>query len=51
MKQNTWAIKDNFANMYENVYEMMIEAGTAEKVEEEIQYETGLPSQVSSYQA
>ena len=30
--------------MYENVYETMVEAGIAEKVEEDIQYETGLPS-------
>jgi hypothetical protein len=36
--------KENFTNMYGNAYEMMVEAGIAEKVEEEIQYETGLPS-------
>ena len=31
-------------NMYENVYERMVEAGIAEKEDEEIVYEAGLPS-------
>ncbi len=44
MKRNTRVTKDDFTNQYENVYEMMVEAGIAEKVEEEIQYETGLTS-------
>jgi hypothetical protein len=37
VKQNTWVTKENFTNMYENVYETMVEAGIAEKVEEEVQ--------------
>jgi hypothetical protein len=43
-KRNTWVTKDNFQNMYENVYKEMVKAGVAEKEEENIKYETGLPS-------
>jgi len=43
-KRNTWVTKENFQNMYENVYQEMVKAGIAEEKEEEIQYETGLPS-------
>jgi len=35
-KRNTWVTKENFVNMYENVYEEMVLAGIAEKKEEEI---------------
>jgi hypothetical protein len=30
--------------MYENIYEMMVEAGIAEKKEKELQYKAGCPS-------
>jgi hypothetical protein len=43
-KRNTWVTKENFQNMYENVYEERVKAGIAEEKEEEIEYETGLPS-------
>jgi hypothetical protein len=43
-KRNTWVTKDNFQNMYENVYKEMVKAGVAEEKEENIEYETGLPS-------
>jgi hypothetical protein len=43
-KRNTWVTTENFQNMYESVYEAMVTAGVAEKGEEEITYETGLPS-------
>jgi hypothetical protein len=42
VKRNTWVTKDNFLNMYTNVYETMVEAGVAEKLEQEIQHEEGL---------
>ena len=32
VKRNTWVTKENFSNMYENIYETMVEAGIAEKV-------------------
>jgi hypothetical protein len=44
VKRNTWVTKDNFLNMYTNVYETMVEAGVAEKLEQEIQHEEGLPT-------
>jgi hypothetical protein len=43
-KRNMQVTKENFINMYENVYEEMVLAGIAEKKEEEIEYGTGLPS-------
>jgi hypothetical protein len=44
VKRNSWVTRENFKNMYENVYERMVEAGIAEKEEIEMQYEEGLPS-------
>jgi hypothetical protein len=43
-KRNTCVTKENFQNMYENVYEAMVKAGIADEKEEEIEYETSLPS-------
>jgi hypothetical protein len=43
-KRRTWVTRENFINMYENVYERMVEAGIAEKKDTEIKYEAGLPS-------
>ncbi len=43
-KRNTWVIKDNFTNMYENVYQTMVEAGIAKIVEDKIQYDHEMPS-------
>jgi hypothetical protein len=43
-KWNTWVTKENFVNMYENVYKEMVLVGIAEKKEEDIEYGTGLPS-------
>jgi hypothetical protein len=42
LKRRTWVKTENFKNMYENVYKMMVEAGIAEVVEEAIQHEAGL---------
>lgn len=42
-ERRAWVSMDNFKNMYENVYERMVEAGMAEKEVSEINYETGLP--------
>jgi hypothetical protein len=30
-KRSTWVTRENFQNMYENVYERMVEAGIAKK--------------------
>ena len=43
-KRRTWVTRDNFLYMYENVYVRMVEAGIAEKEDEEIVYVEGLPS-------
>jgi hypothetical protein len=43
-KRNTWVAKENFVNMYENVYEAMVAAGIAEKEKQEIEYETRVHS-------
>jgi hypothetical protein len=32
----TWCTEDNFSNMYNSVYEAMVEAGVAIKHEEEV---------------
>ena len=44
IKRRTWVRRENFENMYENIYNEMVEAGIAEELEEEISYEKGLPS-------
>ncbi len=44
IKRRTWVTRENFENMYENVYATMVEAGIAEEVQEAIQYDTGLPT-------
>jgi hypothetical protein len=31
MKRSTWVTSVNFESMFENIYEMMVEAGIAEK--------------------
>jgi hypothetical protein len=46
-KRNTWVTKENFQNIYENNYEEMVKAGIAEEKEEEIEYETSLPSRLT----
>ena len=45
-KRNTWVTKENFVNMYENVYEEMVLAGIAEKKEEEIEYLTYIATKI-----
>jgi hypothetical protein len=42
VKRNSWVTRENFKNVYENVYKRMVETGIAEKDEIETQYE-GLP--------
>jgi hypothetical protein len=44
LKQRTWVTAENFENMYNNIYNTMVEVGIAEKVEEAIQYDAGLPT-------
>jgi hypothetical protein len=44
VKRRTWVTKENFENMYENVYKTMVEAGVAEELEEAIQLDAGLPT-------
>ncbi len=42
IKRRTWVTSENFANMYENVFNIMVEAGIAKVVDEAIQHEVGL---------
>ena len=42
IKRRTWVKSENFENMYQNIYEHMVEAGIAEYVEDAIKYDTGL---------
>jgi hypothetical protein len=44
IKRRTWVTRENFENMYENIYATMVEAGVAEELTEPIQYEDGLPT-------
>jgi hypothetical protein len=44
VKRRTWVTRENFENMYNNVYQTMVEAGVAEEVSKQIQHEAGLPS-------
>ena len=44
IKRRTWVKAENFENMYQNIYEHMVEAGIAEYVEEAIQHDSGLPT-------
>jgi hypothetical protein len=44
VKRRTWVTRENFENMYENVYKTMVEAGVAEELEEAIQLDAGLPT-------
>jgi len=44
VKRRTWVTRENFENMYENIYKNMVEAGVAEELTESIQHEDGLPS-------
>jgi hypothetical protein len=44
MKRSTWVTSENFESMYDNIYEVMVEAGIAEKKEEDVQYEAGCSS-------
>jgi hypothetical protein len=44
-KRNTGVRHEHFMNMYENVYEAMVSAGIAEKVDSPIQFESGRPTQ------
>lgn len=46
-KRSTWVTRENFQNMYENVYERMVEAGIAKKEDIETVQEDGLPSKYS----
>jgi hypothetical protein len=39
IKRNTWVTYENFSNMYDCVYDSMVEAGIAEKVEEELLFD------------
>jgi hypothetical protein len=43
-KRRTWETKENFENIYENVYKTMVKAGMVEEVSEDIQHKAGLPS-------
>jgi len=44
VKRRTWVTRENFENMYENIYKTMVEAGVAEELTEPINYDVGLPS-------
>jgi hypothetical protein len=43
--RNTWVGHEHFVNMYKNVYEAMVSAGIAEKVDSPIEFESGRPTQ------
>ncbi len=42
VKRRTWVSREDFENMYENVYKTVAEAGVAEELEEAIQLDAGL---------
>jgi hypothetical protein len=44
VKQRTWVTEENFAMMYDNVYEAMVEAGVAVRLEAEVGSEGGRPT-------
>jgi hypothetical protein len=44
VKSRTWVTRENFENMYENIYKTMVEADVAEELSEAIQHEAGLPT-------
>ncbi len=44
VKRRTWVMRENFENMYDNVYKTMVKAGVAEELEEAIQHNAGLPT-------
>ena len=44
VKRRTWVTRENFENMYENIYKTMVEAGMEEELSEAIQHEAGLPT-------
>jgi hypothetical protein len=44
IKRRTWVKVENFENMYQNIFEHMVEAGIAEHVEEAIQHDSGFPT-------
>ncbi len=44
VKRRTWVTRENFENMYENIYQIMVEAGVAEKLTKPIESDVGLPS-------
>jgi hypothetical protein len=39
INRNTWCTYKNYSNMYTGMYEAMVEAGVAEKLETEIMYD------------
>jgi hypothetical protein len=44
VKRRTWVTRENFENMYKNIYEAMVEAGVAEELTKPIHYDEGLPT-------
>jgi hypothetical protein len=44
VKRRTWVTRENFENMYENIYKTMVEAGVVEELSEAIQHKAGLPT-------
>jgi hypothetical protein len=44
VKRMTWVIRENFENLYKNIYTKMVEAGVAEELTKPIQNNEGLPT-------
>ncbi len=44
VKRRTWVTRENFENMYENIYKTMVEAGMEEELSKAIQHKAGLPT-------
>jgi len=51
MKRSTWVTSENFESMYDNIYEMMVEAGIAEKKRGRGSIQSRLPFTFCTHQA